>query len=495
MSAVGDPLVLAVDQGTSATKCLVVDVAGQVVARARSPVAIEYPHRNWVQQSPAGIWASVCDSVARCLAGCEPAAVVAVGISNQRESLLLWERATGLPLGPMLGWQDQRTIDECRRLRAAGADELVRRASGLPLDPMFSALKARWLLDHYDPDRRRSGRGELCLGTVDSWLVWQLTGRHCIEMGNAARTQLLDVRRRAWSSELLELFGVPPEVLPALVPSTGSFGEIRNLPGLPPSVPLGGVLGDSHAALLAHGAVTSGLVKATYGTGSSVMGLIDGQDDVPDGLCLTIAWDDGVPAYALEGNIRVSGGVLVWLAKLLRTTPDDLAVMAAKASSGGVDVVPAFGGLAAPWWDERAAATISGLTLGTGPQQLARAAIEAIALQVNDVVDVVARYTGPVRCLLADGGGSANDTLMQLQADLTRTPVRRARTPDLSALGAAHLAGRAVGVWDDGSLRELPRKRDLFAPCADAAGPVERIASWHAAVDRARLRHPDRTAD
>ncbi|WP_182903987.1 FGGY family carbohydrate kinase [Microbispora sp. H10830] len=489
----GDPLILAIDQGTSATKCLLVDAAGHVVARASAPVGIEYPHPGWVQQSPMDIWASVRDGVARCLAGHDPAAVAAVGISNQRESLMLWERATGLPVGPMLGWQDQRTVDACRRVRASGAGELVRDISGLPLDPMFSALKARWLLDHYDPDRRRSGRGELCLGTVDSWLIWQLTGSHRIEMGNAARTQLLDVRRRAWSDQLLDLFGVPPEVLPTLTRSDGPFGEVRNLPGLPPSVPLAGVLGDSHAALLAHGAVTSGLVKATYGTGASVMGLVDGLDEVPQGMCLTIAWDDGAAAYAVEGNIRAAGAVLAWLATLLRTTPDDLVVMAEGASSAGVDIVPAFGGLAAPWWDEHATATISGLALGATPEQLARAAIESIALQVNDVVDAVTRGVGPVRCLLADGGGSANGTLMQLQADLSRTPVRRARTADLSALGAAHLAGRTSGVWNDDDLRELPRERDVFTPCPDGAGPAARVASWHAAVARARLRLPDET--
>ncbi|GII81269.1 glycerol kinase [Sphaerisporangium rufum] len=485
-----DPLVLAIDQGTSATKCLLVDAAGRIVARAATPVAVDYPQRNRVEQSPMEIWASVRDAVARCVSGHDPADIAAVGVSNQRESVLLWDRATGLPLGPMLGWQDQRTADACRRLRAAGAGEAVRRISGLPLDPMFSALKARWLLDTYDPDRRRAARGELCLGTVDSWLIWRLTGEHRVEMGNAARTQLLDVRRRAWSEELLELFDVPPEVLPAPVPSSGPFGEVRDLAGLPASVPLAGVLGDSHAALLAHGAVTPGLVKATYGTGSSVIGVLDVPGAVPDGLCLTIAWDEGTPVYAVEGNIRASGAVLAWLARLLRTTPAELAAMAENASSAGVDIVPAFGGLGAPWWDEHATGLISGLDLGTAPEQLARAAIEAIALQVNDVVAAVAQGAGPVRRLLADGGGSANDTLMQLQADFGRIPVWRAVTPNLSALGAAHLAGRTAGVWSRADLGELPREYDTFTPCADGAGPAERVASWHTAVDRARLRLP-----
>jgi glycerol kinase len=497
-----EPLILAIDQGTSSTKCLLVGADGEIVARASSPLGIAYPQPGWVEQSADEIWASVTDSVAKCLVGQDARRVVAVGVSNQRESALLWERATGQPVGPVLGWQDQRTVDRGARLRAEGAAAWVRQVSGLPLDPMFSALKAGWLLDRYDPDRSRSARGELCLGTVDSWLVARLlgnatstsggaTGRrgtaHRIETGNAARTQLLDVRKQAWSLELLELFGVPPEILPEIVTSDRE-GEIHGLPGVPPGTRLGAVLGDSHAALFAHGAFTPGMVKATYGTGSSVMGLVDSTADLDDGVCLTIAWDTGEPAYAAEGNIRASGAILVWLAGVLGSTPEDLLAMAATASSDGVVLVPAFGGLGAPWWDDGAVATLAGLTLGTGPRQLARAAAEAITLQVTDVVQAIAGADRRADCLLVDGGASASDTLMQLQADITGIPVHRAGAPDLSALGAAHLAGLSAAVWTPEQLGALARRRDTFHPAPADPRTGTTIAAWRTALARARYR-------
>jgi glycerol kinase len=479
-----DATILAIDQGTSATKCLLVDSAGRILSSSTTPVAVAYPRPGWVEQSAQAIWASVVEGVGACVAGHDAAGIVAVGLSTQRESLLLWDRATGRPLGPMLGWQDQRTVEQVRGLREAGAGERVREISGLPLDPMFSALKAKWLLDRYDPDRRRAAAGQLCLGTVDSWLIWKLTGRHRVEIGNAARTQLFDVRARAWSEELLAIFDVPARALPAVVASAGPLGAVEGLP-LPSAVPLTAVLGDSHAALFGHGVFEPGAVKATFGTGSSLIRLA-GPDEVPPGLCLTIAWETDRPAYAVEGNIRATGAVLTWLARLLGSTPEAVAEMASP-DSAGIDLVPAFGGLAAPWWDEHAAATLTGLSLASGPQHLARAAIEAIALQVNDVLTAM----GPVRCLLADGGGSGNDALMQLQADLGRVPVERARGQDLSALGAAHLAGHAAGVWDLDGLRGLPRERDTFLPCADEAAPAARVRRWQVALARARLRRSD----
>ena len=484
-----EPLLLAIDQGTGSTKCLLVGSDGRVVSRVASPLNVEYPEPGWVEQSPDGIWRSVVEAVAACLRGHDSNQVAAVGLSNQRESVLLWERASGRPLGPILGWQDQRTSAECERLRLAGLGSTVRQLSGLPLDPMFSASKAGWLLDRYDPDRRRSAAGELCLGTIDSWLMRQLVGGDTIEIGNASRTQLLDVRRRKWSPELLEIFRVPAEVLPSIVPSSPAVGSIRAFPGLPPGVPLTAVLADSHAALFAHGAFEPGLVKATYGTGSSVMGLVDSGRDIGGGVCLTLAWDTGEPAYAAEANIRASGATIVWLAAVLNMTPGQVFELAASTPSEGVDLVPAFGGLAAPWWDDSAAATLTGLTLGTGAGQIARAAVESIALQVNDVVGAMAHGVGEVLGVLADGGGSASDTLMQLQADISQLPVRRARAQDLSALGAAHLAGIGAGVWSIDDLRGMPRERDTFVPTLDRESAAARVRAWHSAVERARNRH------
>jgi glycerol kinase len=442
-----DELVLAIDQGTSSTKCLLLTPSGEVVRSSSRPVPIRYPRPGWVEQDAGEILASVLAAAAECLDGVVPAAV---GLSTQRESAVVWDRRTGSPAGPVLGWQDGRAAGVCDALKDTA--DTVREISGLPLDPMFSAAKLRWLLDR-TPDA--------AVGTVDAWLLYALTGEHRIEVGNASRTQLLDVRKGTWSPELLGLFGIPASALPSIVGSAGDLGRIRE--GLLAGVPITAVLGDSHAALYAHGA--SDGIKVTYGTGSSVMRLGETEDRR---VCTTIAWNDRL---AMEGNIRSSGATVTWLASLLGADPGRIAALAAGASSDGVHLVPAFGGLAAPWWDDAATGTITGLTLATGPAQLARAAVESIAHQVADVVDAM----GPASALLADGGAAANDHLMQIQADLTGVPVKRARTANLSALGAGFLA---AGVSPP------PLSYDEFRP-----RPVDRAAlrsAWRDAVSRAR---------
>ncbi|GAA2331071.1 FGGY-family carbohydrate kinase [Streptomyces violaceusniger] len=485
-----EPLVLAVDQGTSATKAILVDRHGDIVARASAPVALATPAPGWVEQSAEEIWDSCRRVVAACLDGQDVARVATIGLSTQRESLLLWDRATGAPLSPLLGWLDRRTAGDHALLRAGPDAELIREVSGLPLDPMFSAPKAAWLLDRHDPDRRRSRAGELCLGTVDSWLLFKLGGAHLIEVGNAARTQLLDVRRCVWDERLTRIFDVPHEVLPQVVPSQGPFPGTRGLAPLPDGVPVTAVLGDSHAALFAHAGWQRGTVKATYGTGSSVMAVIPTATRVSSGLCLTVAWQTGgCPTWAVEGNIRSTGATVNWLAGLLGRPPSELAELAAD-SSEGVTMVPAFGGLGAPWWDENAVGLISGITLGTEAGHIARAALESIAFQVEDVVAAVERETGPVARLLADGGASSNPVLMQLQADTSGRAVERALARDLSALGAAHLAGLTRGVWDWADLDRLNRPCEISTPVDDEAIRVRRLASWHAAVRRARLHAP-----
>ena len=465
-----EPLLLAVDQGTSSTKCLLVDTRGTVLARAGVPVAVEYPRPGWVEQSAAEILDSVHAAARACLAGVDPARVAGVGLSTQRESVLLWDRASGAPLGPMLSWQDQRAAEVCARLRTNGHAELVRARSGLPLDPMFSAAKASWLLDEFDPGRATTG---ICLGTVDSWLRFRLTGTHAIEVGNAARTQLLNIATAGWDDDLLALFGIPRPILPEIVPSCGT-GE-RVTIGPVDDVPLAAVLGDSHAALFAHG--VSDAVKVTYGTGSSVMRLTD-QAHPTGAVCTTIAWGDPSPRLALEGNIRSSGATVSWLGRLTGLSAKEIGELAATSDSGGVHIVPAFGGLGAPWWDDTAVGLIDGLTFATTPAHLARAAVESVAWQVADVV--AALPGGRPTAIVADGGASANDTLMQLQADMCGAPVRRATHPELSALGAAELAARTLGLWaaPPGGAIEY----DEFTPggTADAAG-------WHSAVARSRL--------
>jgi glycerol kinase len=480
-----EPLVLAIDQGTSATKAALVNRVGHVVARAAADLQVHHPRRGWVEQSPAEIWRSLETSARACLRGTDPGRLAGIGLSTQRESLLLWDRETGETLSPLISWQDQRTAPMCGEYAHAAAT--VRKHSGLPLDPMFSATKARWLLDRFDPDRTRASRGDLCLGTVDAWIVNRLTGEHQIEIGNASRTQLMDVRTGLWSPPLLDLFGVPPLALPDIVGSVGPFGRSRGGDAIPAGVPVLAVMGDSHAALFGHAGWRAGLVKATYGTGSSVMAVSDVPPSPASGLCETVAWQIGAqPVRAVEGNIRSSGATLAWLARLTAATPGRLAAIAAEARADGVHLVPGFNGLGAPWWDPEATGLLTGLTLGTSLENVARAALESVAFQVNDLLMAIREATGGAGVLSVDGGAAANSTLMQLQADISGIAVLRPRTADLSALGAAHLAGLAAGLWTAEDLEALPRPRDEFTPTASPQWRAGEVASWHAAVRRAR---------
>lgn len=481
-----DTLILAIDQGTSATKCVLVDGAGTIVARGTAPLGEAHPSPGWVEQDARELWASVQAAAARCLDGIDPRRVAAIGLSNQRESLVLWDRTSGEPLGPLLSWQDQRTAADCDALRSADTEALVRGRSGLPLDPMFSAAKARWLLDAYDPDRSRSRAGALCLGTVDSWLLSRFGGEHLIEVGNAARTQLLNVAAVDWDDDLLALFAVPRAALPRVVGSTGPFPSARSLAPLPDGVPVLGVMGDSHAALFAHGARHAGQVKATYGTGSSVMGLLAGPKNLDAGMCLTIAWQTDRPCYAAEGNIRASGSSLRWLAQLFGRTPEDLSALGAASSAAGVVLVPGFTGLGAPYWDRNAVGLLANLRLDTGVAQLARAALDAMVEQVADVVAALERTTGPIVALHADGGPSRSDAVMQMQADALERPILRARDAELSALGVAHMAGLSAGIWSERALAALPRAIDRFEPRTTPDARAAARTQWQRAVARAR---------
>lgn len=484
------PAVLAVDQGTSATKAVLVDSSGAIVASGSASLAQSHPRPGWAEQDPDALWTSVQSAVAACLAERPQARVRAVGLSTQRESTLLWERSSGTPLDAVLSWQDARGADVCAALRADGHDEQVRARSGLPIDPMWSASKATWLLDRHDPDRARSRRGELCVGTVDSWLLWRLGAGHVVEAGNASRTQLLDLGAAAWDPWLCERYRVPVEALARVVPSGGHIADAGALHPALDGVSVSGVMGDSHAALFAHGAWTPGGVKATYGTGSSVMGVTERSAVGSAGICRSIAWQIDDPVHAVEGNIRSSGATLAWLARVLGTSSEELASRAA-TDTGGVHLVPAFGGLGAPWWDDDAVAVVAGMDFGTGPEHLARAALESIAHQIEDVVADVEAEVGPVATLLADGKPTANPVLMQLQADTSGRTVQRAVATDLSALGAAHLAGLSAGVWSASELLGLPRDAQTFQPNVSAAARQRERAGWLAAVARSRLRPAD----
>ena len=478
-----DPLILAIDQGTSSTKCLLVGRDGNAVARGSAPLGEQHPAPGWVEQDPEELWQSVQQAVSACLKGWDKTQVVAVGLSTQRESYLLWERVSGKAVAPLISWQDRRTVELCQDLRTSETEALALQKSGLPLDPMFSAAKAKWLLDHFDLQRLRARAGELCLGTVDAWLLFKLTGQHLTEVGNASRTQLLNVHTVDWDDDLLALFDVPRAALPEIVSSNGSFPLILNLPDFPNGVALHAVMGDSHSALFAHGAFKPGVVKATYGTGSSLMGLIAEATSVNKGLCLTVAWGlDGDVQHAAEGNIRSSGATVRWVADLLGTTPDELAKLATTQAESPVSIVPAFGGLGAPWWDETAVGLISNLTLASNRGDLAYAAIDSIAQQVTDVLEAVGSPTE----LFADGGASANAQLMQLQANLIGRRVLRSKNAELSALGVAHLAGLGAGLWTWEDLAALPREWEAFDPRILEGERTKVRRRWREAVARAR---------
>jgi glycerol kinase len=478
------PLVLAIDQGTSSTKCLAVDASGAVVARGQAPVSIETPAPGSVQQSAQEIWGSVAKAVAEALSGLDPAEIVAVGLSTQRESCVVWDRRTGKALTPVLSWQDQRTEGVCAGLKRHAAT--IRRRSGLPLDPMFSAAKARWLLDHM-PARDPA---DICIGTIDAFLLSRFGGEAVVEAGNASRTQLFDVVAGAWDGELLDIFGVAAASLPHVVASNGPFPAVRGLPPLRDGTPIGAVLADSHAALFAHGAFAPGPVKATNGTGSSVMGLVagakDGDAGAP-GVCLTLAWRLDRPALAFEGNIRSAGSTLVWAADLMGVSTRALADLAAGAATAeGVHIVPAFGGLGAPWWDAGASATISGLSFGPSRASLARAALDSIAHQIADVVGAFRASGAPVERLLVDGGPTRNDQLMQFEADMVGAPVERTAVAELSAMGAAHLAWLTAGLWDRDTLARRERSAERFAPRLSPEARAYVRQAWARAVGRAR---------
>jgi len=487
--------VLAIDQGTTNTKVLLFDEAGAVAARAERPVSTTFPQPGWVEQDAVAVWQTVADAIDACLAQVDGADIAAIGISNQRESVLLWDRATGTPLGPVVVWQCRRTAAFCDALRRDGHQALLEARTGLTIDPLFSGSKVRWLLDAVPDGRRRADAGEICAGTIDAWLLWNLTGGavHACDATNASRTQLLNLRERGWDDEVLRVFGVPRALLPEVRPSSGVLGRTAARGRLPAGIPVAAAIGDSHAALFGHAAFAAGSVKATYGTGSSLMTPIATPVASRHGLSTTVAWAlPGATTYALEGNITVTGGAVQWIGAMLGL-PGGAADVASLArtvdDSGGVYVVPALAGLGAPYWDADARGLICGATRGTTAAHLARATIESIAFQVRDVFDAMREDGTAPAVLLADGGASRNADLMQFQADLLDRPVVRSDAAELSARGAAWLAGLAVGVWASvDALERLPRAVTRFEPRMSASERDRRSAGWQDAMARARSR-------
>jgi glycerol kinase len=480
--------ILAIDQGTTNSKAVLVSITGEILARGSSPVGIEHPQPGWVEQNPLRIWQSVREAIAACLQATPTADILGLAISNQRESVTVWDAATGEPLGPVVSWQCRRTAPDCARLIAAGHAPQVQALTGLPIDPMFPGPKMKWLLD-----RIPAGRAAR-LGTIDAWLIHCLTGGavHACDASNAARSQLYDLKRQVWSDELCDLFCVPKSALPEVRDSAAGLGVTRNAPGLKDGIPISSAIGDSHAALFGHGAFSPGDGKVTFGTGSSVMTTLPHFIAPKQGITTTIAWSIlGRPTYAFEGNILVSGAALPWMAEMLGLSDvQALTDLAAAAEPSGPGFVPAFVGLGAPYWQADARALFSGITFNTTRAQMARAVTDSIAFQVHDVFSVMSTQSPtPLGRLYADGGPSKNIFLMQCVADMLNHAIIQCEAPEASALGAAYLAGLSLGVWPDlTAIAALPRLGNLLRPRASDA--AERLLIWQDAIYRSTLPNP-----
>ncbi len=512
--------VLAIDQGTTGTTCLVIDEQGEVRGRAYAELPQHFPAPGWVEHEPEEIWASVVHAGRRALAaagvgeaggqvkaaagpdgrggaGGVPGAgtidVACIGITNQRETVVVWDRATGEPIHRAIVWQDRRTADLCRQLRDAGHEAFVRERTGLVLDPYFSGTKVAWLLENVPDARERAGRGELALGTIDTWLIWRLTGGHvhATDPTNASRTLLYDIGALAWSDELLTLLGIPRIVLPEVRPSSGDFGVAE------PSVfgqalPIAGVAGDQQAALYGQACCAAGQAKNTYGTGAFLL-LHTGGERVASstGLLTTVACGPrGEPAYALEGSIFIAGAAVQWLRdglRVIETAQETAELAASLGSNDGVYFVPAFVGLGAPHWDPEARGTIVGLTRGCGRAHLVRAALESMAYGTDEVLEAMVADSGVrLQELAVDGGAAQNDWLMQFQADLLGVPIRRPHLVETTALGAAALAGLRAGVWQHPAELVARSAPTTFSPRMDTPSRARLLAGWQRAVRAAK---------
>jgi len=488
------PFVLALDQGTTSSRAILFDRDGTIRAVAQREFAQHFPADGWVEHDPTDIWESQLATARSVLENASTPArdVVAIGITNQRETTILWERATGKPVAPAIVWQDRRTAAHADALRATPAAQIIARKTGLVVDPYFSATKIAWLLDNVEGLRDRAQRGEIAFGTVDSWLVWNLTrgATHATDHTNASRTLLFDLETLSWDDELLSIFGVPRAMLPEARPSIASFGACDpSLFGAP--IPICGIAGDQQAALFGQAGFRTGLAKNTYGTGSfAVLNTGDRIVRSAHGLLSTVAYSTASTAcYALEGSVFVTGAAVQWLRDglgIIANSSEIESLAAGVADAGGVYFVPALTGLGAPYWDPYARGAIFGLTRGTTRAHIARATLEAMAYQSADVIDALVRDAGvDLRELRVDGGGSRNNLAMQFQADVLGVDVVRPRVTETTALGAAFLAGLQAGYWSDlDAIERLWREERRFVASIDAPARATLLEGWHAAVKR-----------
>ncbi len=488
--------ILAIDQGTTSSRAVIFDHDGSVKSAAQREFKQYYPKPGWVEHDAAEIWSTQAGVVAEAVAsgGIHTRDLAAIGITNQRETTVVWDRQTSEPICPAIVWQDRRTAEYCDHLKEKGHASLIQKKTGLVLDAYFSGTKLKWILDNVGGARQRAEAGQLAFGTVDSWLAWKLTGGtvHITDASNASRTLLYNIHTQQWDAELLELFGVPEKLLPQVRSSSEVYAETAaDLFGS--RVPVAGMAGDQQAALFGQMCIRPGMLKHTYGTGGFMM-LNTGDTAIvsANNLLTTIAWQlNGKVTYALEGSIFIAGAVVQWLRDglgLIKTSAEIERLAGTVADNGGVYMVPAFAGLGAPHWDQYARGTITGLTRGTTAGHLARAALESIAFQTADVLEAMeADAKMPVKELRVDGGATVNDALMQFQADVLGVPLVRPKVTETTALGAACLAGLAAGYWKDTrELEEHWQRQKTFQPAMDGAKVAALKRDWHKAVGRAK---------
>jgi glycerol kinase len=488
--------ILAIDEGTTGTTSLLINADGQVVTKAYQEVHPLYPQPGWVEEDAEELFHKAIAGAHAAIQknGIDISLIKGIGITNQRETTLVWDRHTGKPVTNAIVWQCRRTAAICEELKQKGYEKIIREKTGLVVDAYFSATKIRWILDHVPEGQKRAERGDLLFGTVDSWLVWNLTGGavHITDFSNASRTMLFNIHTLQWDKELLSMLNIPAVVLPKVLPSSHVYGEtIPNIFGV--KIPICGIAGDQQSALFGQACYQVGNAKNTYGTGCFIL-LNTGDKAVAskNGLITTIAWGVGNKVtYALEGSVFVTGAAVQWLRdelKLISTAAESEAVANSVSDNGGVYIVPAFVGLGAPYWDMYARGTIIGITRGTNKGHIVRATLEAIAYQVRDVVDVMSKEAGiKIQSLRVDGGGTGNSLLMQFQSDILGIPIELTAIPDTTALGAGYLAGLAVGVWQD--MDEIARKHftsRIFEPKMSADRREKLYHDWQRAVERSR---------
>ena len=489
-------IIMALDQGTTSSRTILFDENGIIVAEANASLDCHFPQSGWVEQVPEDIWSSQRETIEAVLAQAKLSMkdINAVGITNQRESTIAWNRKTGEALGPAINWQCRRTADFCEELKAEGFDRVLRNKTGLVTDPYFSGTKMRWILENVPDARKQADRGNLCFGTVDSWLIWKLTGGrvHATEISNASRTLVFNINTCAWDDEILSRFGIPRETLPEVKPSSGVIAMV-NPELFGGEAPIAGVAGDQQAALFGQACFEAGMAKNTYGTGCFMISNT-GSEMVfsQHGLLTTIAWQIGDEVtYALEGSVFIAGALVQWLRdglEFFKDASETQAMAESVSDSGGVFVVPAFVGLGAPHWDPYARGTIVGLTRDTNRNHIVRASLEAIAYQSAEVLRSIANDTGvELKELRIDGGAAANDFLCQFQADLLGMKVTRPKILDTTAMGAAFLAGLAVGVWkDQAQIRKLWQEEKTFAANISREDANQKMDAWNRAVERSK---------